>query len=68
MKVSVSPQTYSFSTPTVSDYHGNILFCGISLKIDVDITKYDKEQTTEQLNEFITEVLEYFDERSSVFQ
>lgn len=40
----------------------------VSLNIDVDITKYGKEQTTKQLNEFITEVLEYFDKRSSVFQ
>lgn len=68
MEVSVSPQKYSFSTPTVSDRHGNILFCCISLKIDVDITKYDKEQTTEQLNEFITEAFGYFDECSSKFQ
>lgn len=67
MEVSVSPQRYSFSTPTISDKHGNILFCGISLDIDVDITKYNKEQTTKQLNEFITEVLEYFDGCSSKF-
>jgi hypothetical protein len=43
-KLSIIPQQFSFSRPTVEDLKGNIIQPGLDITIHIDAYKADKEQ------------------------
>lgn len=60
-KLSIIPQQFSFSRPTVEDAKGNTIQPGLDVTIRVDAYKADKEQLKKDLASIFDEVLDYFE-------
>ena len=57
----IIPQKFSFEKPTLTNGKGEIISHGITITIDIDAFKADKEKIKKDLTAIFAEVLEYFD-------
>lgn len=57
----IIPQKFSFKKPTIANGKGETISHGISVTIDMDVFKADKEEIKKDLVTIFAEVLEYFD-------
>lgn len=60
-EVKIIPQKFSFQTPNLTDRFGNVKSSGISITIELDAFRADKNAVKKNLEFIFTEVLEYFD-------
>ena len=60
-KLNIIPQKFSFEKPTVRTKTGEIVSTGISISIEIDAFKANKQEIKKDLTVIFAEVLEYFD-------
>lgn len=61
VNLKIIPQKFSFERPTITNGNGEIISYGISVIIDIDAFKANKEEIKKDLTAIFSEVLEYFD-------
>ena len=59
--LTIIPQKFSIERATIKNGKGETISYGISVTINIDAFKVDKNRNQKWLNSYFAEVLEYFD-------
>lgn len=60
-KLSITPQQFLFSTPSIKGAQGDTIKPGLDITIRIDTYKVNKEQLKKNLAAIFNEVLDYFE-------
>ena len=60
-KLSITPQQFLFSTPSIKGAQGDTIKPGLDITIRIDTYKVNKEQLKKNLAAILNEVLDYFE-------
>ena len=60
-KLSITPQQFLFSTPSITSAQGDTIKPGLDVTIRIDTYKVNKEQLKKNLAAIFDEVLDYFE-------